>query len=109
MYPTYLKCTALVFMLPPMQFLMFTTAIKGFMAAGAALVCLNMAEGTDELIRLDVTHDLQDLEIDFCSDDPLKIHFECCELLARTTEAIRKPLYARYRRRRRAIVCSAIH
>ena len=60
MKSAYLKCTALVFMFSPMQFLMFTTAIKGFMAAGAALVCLNMAEGTDELIRLDVTHDFQD-------------------------------------------------
>ena len=54
----YLKCTALVFMFPPMQFLMFTTTIECFMAASTALICLNMTKGTDKLIGIDVTHDL---------------------------------------------------
>ena len=59
----YLKCTTLVFMFSPMQFLMFTTTIECFMAASTALVCLNMAKGTNKLIGIDVTHDLAQLAL----------------------------------------------
>ena len=48
-------------MFPPMQFLMFTTTIECFMAASTALVCLNMAKGTNKLIGIHVTHDLAQL------------------------------------------------
>ena len=50
-------------MFPPMQFLMFTTTIECFMAASTALVCLNMAKGTNKLIGIDVTHDLAQLAL----------------------------------------------
>ena len=35
-YP-YLKCTALIFVFPPMKLLMFSAAVKGFMTACAPL------------------------------------------------------------------------
>ena len=50
-------------MFPPMQFLMFTTTIECFMAASTALVCLNMAKGTNKLIGINVTHDLAQLAL----------------------------------------------
>ena len=52
----YFKCTTLVFMFPPMQFLMLTTTIKGFVTPRAPLIGLNATKSTNKLIRFDVTH-----------------------------------------------------
>ena len=53
---TYFKCTTLVFMLPPMQFLVFTTAIKCFVTSCTSLIGLHMAVSTNKLVCRNVTH-----------------------------------------------------
>ena len=47
----YLKCTAVVLMFFPMQFLMFSTTIKCFMTSSTPLICLDLTIGTHKLIR----------------------------------------------------------
>ena len=74
---SYFKCTALVLVFTPMQFLMFTTTIKGFMASGTPLVGLNVAVSTNELIGSDVTHYFRGLPINV--KKYLKIHHNFVE------------------------------
>ena len=53
---TYFKCTALVLVFSPMQFLMFSATVKGFVTSRTPLVSLNMAICTNKLVRSNVTH-----------------------------------------------------